>query len=138
MNLSDLSNRELMIMKCLWTANEPVTVNDLIRIIQSTYHIAYRETTIYTFLKRLKDKQYVTAFKRGSSYFSPSVSEYDFLVHYAETLADFLGKRSSEVFLRAIRGSLDLDDSEWNSLLPIVPKTGAEDSRSERPETDSI
>lgn len=131
MYFSDLSDRELMIMKCLWTADKPVTVNDLIGIIRETYHISYRETTIYTFLKRLKDKHYVTAYKRGSSYFSPAVSEYDFLVRYAAAFSDFLGKESSIVLLRALRSSLDLSDSEWCQISPLAGNTKPEGSDNE-------
>ena len=81
MNLTDLSDRELLVMKCLWDAASPMTVSELIERIQQEYDIAYKETTVYTFLKRLKDKNYVTSYKKGSSHFSPTGEENDYLLH---------------------------------------------------------
>ena len=116
MNLTDLSDRELLVMKCLWDAAAPMTVGDLIEKIQQTYGISYKETTVYTFLKRLKDKNYVTSYKKGSSHFSPTVSETDYLEQYAKTMAKFWGKASSTCFLQAYTTNIKFTAKEWDAI----------------------
>ncbi len=116
MNLTDLSDRELLVMKCLWDVAAPMTVSELIERIQQEYNIAYKETTVYTFLKRLKDKNYVTSYKRGSSHFSPTVDEKDYLFHYARTMSDFWGRDSSNIFLKAYGEAQNYSDAEWEAI----------------------
>ena len=117
MNMTDLSDRELLVMKCLWDASAPMTVGDLIDKIHQEYGIAYKETTVYTFLKRLKDKNYVTSYKRGSSHFKPAVDENEFLHHYAETMSAFWGRDASNVFLGTYAETQGYTAEEWKSLL---------------------
>ncbi len=116
MNLTKLSDRELLVMKCLWDINAPMTVGDLIERIHDVYGISYKETTVYTFLKRLKDKEYVTSYKKGSSHFSPTVTEEDFLKSYAVTMADFWGKDAATIFLRAFNQRLPYTAKEWDAI----------------------
>jgi len=101
MNFTDLSDRELMVMKCLWESGSAMTVGELIISIEEAYGIVYKETTVYTFLKRLKDKKYVTSIKKGTSRFSPSVGETSFLEDYAARMADFWSTDASQTFLAA-------------------------------------
>lgn len=101
MNFTDLSDRELMVMKCLWESDSPMTVGELIISIEEAYNIVYKETTVYTFLKRLKDKKYVTSYKKGTSRFSPCVGETEFLEDYAARMADFWSEDASKTFLAA-------------------------------------
>ena len=101
MNFTDLSDRELMVMKCLWESGSPMTVGELIISIEEAYNIVYKETTVYTFLKRLKDKKYVSSYKKGTSRFSPKVGETEFLEDYAARMADFWSADASKTFLSA-------------------------------------
>ena len=116
MNLTDLSDRELLVMKCLWDVAGPMTVGDLIERIQQVYGISYKETTVYTFLKRLKDKNYVTSYKKGSSHFTPTVAENDYLDQYAKTMAEFWGKESSNRFLQSYAANIPYTAKEWEGL----------------------
>ena len=116
MNLTDLSDRELLVMKCLWDAAEPMTVGGLIERIKAEYNIPYKETTVYTFLKRLKDKNYVTSYKKGSSHFTPCVTEQEYLKQYAKTMADFWGKGPSGLFLQAYAENVSFTAKEWDSF----------------------
>lgn len=116
MNLTKLSDRELLVMKCLWDAEAPMTVGDLIERIHTVYGISYKETTVYTFLKRLKDKEYVTSYKKGSSRFSPTIPQEDYLKDYARTMSDFWGKDASSVFLSAYFRSGLFTVKEWDTI----------------------
>ncbi len=116
MNLTELSDCELLVMKCLWDVETPMSVSELIERIQSVYSKIYKETTVYTFLKRLRDKGYVSSYKKGASYFMPVVSEKDYLDGYAKRLSDFLGRKSSDLFLSAFARYQQYTDQEWEEI----------------------
>ena len=57
MNFTGISDCELLVMKCLWTAEQPVSVYVLISELDKQYGKEYKETTVYNFLSNLR-KQY--------------------------------------------------------------------------------
>ncbi|MCD8053177.1 MAG: BlaI/MecI/CopY family transcriptional regulator [Lachnospiraceae bacterium] len=119
MNLTDLSDCELLVMKCLWDVGSPMTVAELIVRIEKIYGKSYKETTVYTFLKRLKDKGYVSSYKKGTSYFSPLVSEDEYLDSYSRKMSDFLGRESANSFLSAFYRHQNYTEDEWEAIRSI-------------------
>ncbi|MCD8077308.1 MAG: BlaI/MecI/CopY family transcriptional regulator [Lachnospiraceae bacterium] len=119
MNLTDLSDCELLVMKCLWDIGSPMTVPELIVRIDKIYGRSYKETTVYTFLKRLKDKGYVSSYKKGTSYFSPLVSEDEYLDSYSKKMSDFLGRESANSFLSAFYRHQNYTEDEWEEIRRI-------------------
>ncbi|MCD8330793.1 MAG: BlaI/MecI/CopY family transcriptional regulator [Lachnospiraceae bacterium] len=119
MNLTDLSDWELLVMKCLWDVGSPMSVAELIVRIEKMYGKKYKETTVYTFLKRLKDKGYVSSYKKGTSYFSPLVSEDEYLDGYSKKMSDFLGRDSVNSFLSAFYRHQNYTEEEWEEIRSI-------------------
>ncbi|MCD8009818.1 MAG: BlaI/MecI/CopY family transcriptional regulator [Lachnospiraceae bacterium] len=119
MNLTDLSDCELLVMKCLWDVGSPMSVAELIVRIEKMYGKKYKETTVYTFLKRLKDKGYVSSYKKGTSYFSPLVSEDEYLDGYSKKMSDFLGRESANSFLSAFYRHQNYTEEEWEEIRSI-------------------
>ncbi len=119
MNLTDLSDCELLVMKCLWDVGSPMSVAELIVRIEKMYGKKYKETTVYTFLKRLKDKGYVSSYKKGTSYFSPLVSEDEYLDGYSKKMSDFLGRDSANSFLSAFYRHQNYTEEEWEEIRSI-------------------
>lgn len=116
MNLTDLSDRELLVMKCLWDVGTPMTVGELIIRIKRIYGIEYKETTVYTFLKRLRNKGYISSYKQGGSHFMPLVEEDDYLEQYSKTMSDFWGRKSSNTFLSAFYRHQNYTEAEWDEI----------------------
>lgn len=119
MNLTDLSDCELLVMKCLWDVGSPMSVAELIVRIEKMYDKKYKETTVYTFLKRLRDKGYVSSYKKGTSYFSPLVSEDEYLDGYSKKMSDFLGRESANSFLSAFYRHQNYTEEEWEEIRRI-------------------
>jgi len=116
MNFTELSDCELMVMKCLWEENGELTVKDLLDRIEARYGKVYKETTVYTFLKRMRDKQFITSRKQGTSYFSALVTEDEYLNDYSRKMAEFLGKDASRTFLSAFFRTQNYTSQEWDEI----------------------
>ena len=53
---SELSECELITMKCIWDAKEPITCQEIMQKLLVEYELEYKDTTVYTFLKNLKER----------------------------------------------------------------------------------
>ncbi len=78
MRRSELSECELTTMKCVWDAGEPVTCQWIMDKLKRDYGLEYKDTTVYTFLKNLKDKGFVSSYRQGITYFQPIRDEKEF------------------------------------------------------------
>lgn len=99
MNFTGISDCELLVMKCLWRAGQPISVHVLIEELDKQYNKKYKETTVYTFLSNLRKKSYVDSYKKGASYFFPLVSEKDYVKNYAQVMRKFWGDETLSVFM---------------------------------------
>lgn len=102
MNFTSISDCELLVMKCLWTAGEPISVHVLIEELDKQYDKKYKETTVYTFLSNLRKKKYVDSYKKGASYFYPLISEDDYVKQYAQVMRSFWGDRALGVLINSM------------------------------------
>lgn len=118
----ELTNTEQIIMKCIWSLGEDVTVADLLKCLEEKYQKEYARTTISVFMSYLRDKGYVTYGKKGHAYvYRPLVSEKEYqreqMKRYLErcfdgNIVEFVGtvlenEKPSKGECEAIRGMLD-------------------------------
>lgn len=75
---SDLSDCELTTMKCIWDAKEPITAHGIIRQLKKTYGLDYKESTVYTFIKKLKEKGYANSYRKGVTFYFPIRDEEEY------------------------------------------------------------
>lgn len=78
MRRSELSDCELITMKCVWDCGEKTTCQDIMDKLRDEYHLSYKDTTVYTFLKNLKEKGFISSYRRGITFFSPIRDEDEF------------------------------------------------------------
>ena len=101
MNLSEITDGELLIMKCLWDEDHPLSAEEIIDALKFRFQKESKGSTVYTFLSRLKDKGYVDSYKKGASYYFYLVSQEDFLKKYSQTLSDFWDEKGRKQLLAA-------------------------------------
>lgn len=87
MRKAEISECELIVMKCVWDAGEPVVCSTVIEKLKTDYGINYAETTVYTFLKNLKRKGFIDSYKKGITFFVPIV---DFVEYRNKTIKNFI------------------------------------------------
>lgn len=76
---TDLSFCEELVISILWDAAEPLTCSEIINHLGTRYNIHYKDTTVYTFLKNLEEKGYITRYKRGVTFFTAAKSKDDYV-----------------------------------------------------------
>lgn len=123
MNFTGISDCELLVMKCLWNAGQPISVHVLIAELEKLYGKKYKETTVYTFLSNLKKKMYVDSYKKGASYFYPLISELDYVRQYAQIMRTFWGEESLKVLVETML-SPDGDSNEKSEQIEELPVHG--------------
>ena len=79
MKRSELSECELIVMKCVWDAGQEVTCQEIIAELNEKYELFYKDTTVYTFLKNLKTKGFVDSYRRGVTFFYAVRSEEEYM-----------------------------------------------------------
>ncbi len=75
---SELTECELTTMKIVWDAKEPITCGEIIEQLSVKYGLNYKDTTVYTFLKNLKDKGFVDSYRKGITFYIPLRSEEEY------------------------------------------------------------
>lgn len=75
---SELSECELITMKCIWDANKPITCQEIMEKLRTVYRLDYTDTTVYTFLKNLKRKGFVDSYRKGLTYYLPIRNEQEY------------------------------------------------------------
>ena len=86
---SALSECELVTMRCVWNLGKNATAFNVINMLAEDYGMVYKETTVYTFLKKLKEKGFLDTFRKGVTYYVPKVEEETYQKEMAKKLLRF-------------------------------------------------
>lgn len=88
--LSRMSDCELLIMLCVWSEEDPVCVQQIQEKLKR-YDKDYAQTTIYTIIKSLERKGFLSRKKKGTSYFTALVSKDDYKKELLDNVNLFFG-----------------------------------------------
>lgn len=96
---SELSEYELTTMKCIWDAGEPVTCQEIMEKLRKEYGLDYQDTTVYTYLKKLKQKGFISSYRRGVIFFEAVRSEEEYRNEQLQKVTDlwFKGSRKNMI-----------------------------------------
>lgn len=76
MKKNDIDGCLLMIMRCLWDANEELTSREIRERMNKRFNKEYSLENICVFMSRLRKRGYVNSHKEGKMYYYlPAVSE---------------------------------------------------------------
>ena len=99
-----LPDAELEVMQAVWACKPPVARADVEEILFQTHPMAM--TTLLTLLTRLGDKGFLTIEKVGRrSYYTPCVSQEDYLASQSKSFVDKLCGGSISAFATALCSS---------------------------------
>jgi predicted transcriptional regulator len=117
---SELSDCELLTMKCIWDADEPVTASEVIAKLKDDYGLAYKDTTVYTFIQKLKDKGFVESNRRGLTFFSPKRNKLEFRDQQLKEAEKFWFNGSSYEMMAAFIQISHLNDEEKQQIKKLI------------------
>jgi BlaI family penicillinase repressor len=114
MNLAEkISNAELEVMRILWQEKKPVSFTDIRIKLQDAK--GWEKSTINTLIRRLADKGVITSQKRDMLYYTPNISEVEYIQAEEQSMIDKFYDGNAKNFVAALcrRGKLseaDIDE----------------------------
>ena len=117
---AELSECELTTMKRIWDAGEPVTCQQIMQQLRDKYELDYKDTTVYTFLKCLKQKGFVESYRRGVTYYSAVRSEKEYCEGQLKKARTFWFEGSSAKLISALLQMKDTSKEEQEEIKRII------------------
>ena len=120
---SRLSDCEIMIMQCVWAVDYDISSLEIQKAMLNKFQKKYERTTIATFLKKLKDKNFLMSYQKGVVvYYRALVSEKEFQKEEAQLFKNTIFEGSFSKLLSALAGSEELTQEEADQIKELVDK----------------
>lgn len=126
---SELSEYELTTMKCIWDAGEPVTCQEIMEKLRKEYGLDYQDTTVYTYLKKLKQKGFISSYRRGVIFFEAVRSEEEYRNEQIEKMKQLWFKGSRKNMIAGIFEAGPFSPEEKEEIKKVIDKWYKEDGR---------
>ncbi|CCY59280.1 putative uncharacterized protein [Clostridium sp. CAG:632] len=120
MRRAELSECELLTMKCIWDAGEPVTCHQIMDQLREKYGLVYKDTTVYTFLKCLKGKGFVASQRKGVTYYWSLRSEVEYRNDQLRKAEDFWFNGSAVSFVSTLFEIRELKAEEKEEIKKLI------------------
>lgn len=120
-----ISNAELEVMKILWREKKPVSFSDIRVELQNT--MSWEKSTINTLIRRLVDKGVISTQKQGVLYYTPNISEAEYIQTEEQHLIEKLYAGSTMKFVAALCKRGKLSESDIDELKEFFKMGGEED-----------
>ena len=122
MRRSELSECELIVMKCVWDGGGDITCSEIVDKLKNKYGLDYAETTVYTFLKNLKKKGFIDTYKDRITRFKPIKSEAEYRNASIASSIDFWFDGSTSQLISAAIKAKRLTAKEKTAIKEIAAK----------------
>lgn len=102
---TEISQCELTVMKCIWDLKAEtgeVTCAQVMEKLKEDYGLTYKDTTVYTFLKNLINKGFVSSEKKEITYYTPIRKEEDYRTDLLKQSKKFWFNDSVADFVEAV------------------------------------
>jgi BlaI family penicillinase repressor len=108
-----ISDAELEVMRILWREKQPVSFTDIRIKLQDTK--GWEKSTINTLIRRLAEKGVISSQKQDMLYYTPNISEAEYIQAEEQSMIDKLYDGNAKNFVAALcrRGKLseaDIDE----------------------------
>lgn len=117
---SELSECELITMKCIWDSKEPITCQQIMEKLKTEYDLNYKDTTVYTFLKNLKDKGFVSSFRKGITFYEAIRDEQEYRNEQLNKAKDFWFNGSYSELVSALFQMKPMNQSDKEELKRMI------------------
>lgn len=116
----ELSECELIVMKCIWDAGEPVTCAQIIGQLKEKYGLDYKDTTVYTFLKTLKGKGFVESERKGVTYYTAIQEEEKYREDVLRKTEKFWFGGSASQLISTLLHAEDISEQEREEIRRVI------------------
>ena len=115
---NDLTNIEMLIMKCIWDTPEELALSQLVAMVNERFDKSWRPQTISTYLAHLVRKGYLTMRRSGKVFlYHPEVSVEAYRSSQINELVHYWGDPGTPTeFLSALFATGDKDHNTQEGL----------------------
>jgi BlaI family penicillinase repressor len=118
-----ISNAELEVMRILWREGKAVPFSDIRIELQNT--MDWEKSTINTLVRRLVDKGVIEAQKRDVIYYTPNITESEYIQAEERIMLDKLYGGSAKKFVAALCNRGQLSEEDIDELKAFFKMEGA-------------
>jgi predicted transcriptional regulator len=119
---SELTECELTAMKIVWDAKEPITCQEIINELKNKYDLNYKDTTVYTFLKNLKEKGFVDSYRKGITLYVPLRSEEEYRSDQLKKMEKFWFSENFADFIVTLAEESGMNAADIDAIKKIMEK----------------
>lgn len=95
-----LSFSEKLTVSILYETEKEMTCQEIRQRFLERYGVDYKDTTMYTFLKNLKEKGYITSYKRGVTFYTVAVPRNEFIQREMEEVVSIIFEGDKEAAVK--------------------------------------
>lgn len=116
--METLTNKEQLIMKCIWDFKEAPTVYDINDLLKEKYHMEYTRSTTRTYLTKLEKKGYLRLKRKGMfSYIFPVMSAEEYCQKQMEHMKNFWFDGSAKEMSASLTELLNNEEKKIEGMI---------------------
>lgn len=121
MKREDLTPSETLIMKCIWDAEEELSLSQILEDANNKYEKDWKSQTVSTFLAKLVQKEYIRMKREGRKItYEILISEDEYKTLQADKFVAFWNKGSVGQFLTAFYREKKITKKEIEELRRVI------------------
>lgn len=121
MLFSDITDCEMMVFRCIQEAKEPISLVQIMEILEAKYQKDWKRSTVCTFISHLIDKGYVSGTRNGRTfYYKSAINNKKFAEEQTRQFMDFWFGGSVSELLSAAMSAKRIPKKESAQLLEQV------------------
>ena len=116
-----LTASETLVMKCICSTSQELSLGDIFEIVNKEYHKGWKYQTVSTFLAKLVQKKFVCTRREGHRIlYQVLITEEDYRAEQALEFVNFWNKGSISEFVLSFHKEKKLTKEEIDELRKII------------------
>ena len=121
MERENMTDCELLVMKCIWDTPEELTLPDIVTLVNEKFKKDWKPQTVSTFLARLVRKGFLEMYRKGRLFlYHPKVSEKDYRGNVIKECVSFWSNDDAGLFLSALHEERKLRPDEVAKIKELL------------------
>ncbi|MGN0266128.1 MAG: BlaI/MecI/CopY family transcriptional regulator [Lachnospiraceae bacterium] len=118
-----MTDCEQIVMKSVWDAGKDVSLQEIMKDLETRFHKMWKRQTISTFLLHLIEKGYLRSYRQGRVfYYVPLVKEEDYKEEQTKLFLDFWFEGSPAGMIAALTEKEELSSDEISRIKELAAK----------------
>ena len=116
-----LTASETLVMKCIWSTSQELSLGDIFEMVNKQYHKNWKYQTVSTFLAKLVQKGFVCTRREGHRiFYQVLIAESDYRAEQAFEFVNFWNKGSISQFILSFHKEKSLTKEEIEEIKTIL------------------